>query len=56
MNATENLIRQQQRVRELVEPHLEGVMRIDGGSIQDALAQAGLRGRYVAASSGVARP
>ena len=48
MDATENMIRQQQRMRDLVESHLDGVMRFDGQSIPDALLRAGLRGRYVA--------
>jgi len=48
MDATENLIRQQQLMRELVEPHLEGVMRLEGRSVHDVLGQAGLRGRYLA--------
>src|SRR6266567_2012876 len=37
MDATENLIRQQQLMRELVEPHLEGVMRLEGRSVHDVL-------------------
>jgi dTMP kinase len=48
MDATENMIRQQQRMRELVKPHLDSVMRFDGQSLPDALLRAGLRGRYVA--------
>jgi dTMP kinase len=47
MDATENLIRQQQRMRELVEPCLEGVRRVEGGSVHDILDRAGLRGRYL---------
>ena len=47
MDATENLIRQQQQIRKLVEPHLGGVMRLDGQSLSDALVNAGLRGRYL---------
>ena len=47
IDATENLIRQQQRMRQLVEPHLSGVMRMDGQSLSDALVKAGLRGRYL---------
>jgi dTMP kinase len=51
MDATENLIRQQQRMRELVEQHLDGVMRVEGRDLHDALAKAGLRGRYLAGRS-----
>jgi dTMP kinase len=47
MDATENLIRQQQRMRKMVEPHLDGVMRLEGQSLSDALVNAGLRGRYL---------
>jgi dTMP kinase len=47
MDATENLIRQQQRMRQLVEPLLERVPRIEGGGVPDALARTGLRGRYL---------
>ena len=47
MDATQNLIRQQQQMRQLLEPHLDGVMRLDGQSLSDALVKAGLRGRYV---------
>ena len=47
MNATETLVKQQKDMRELVTPHLKGVMRADGGSIRDALSQEGLLGRYL---------
>jgi dTMP kinase len=47
IDATENLIRQQQRMRELVRPHLEGVMRFDGGGVSKVLQEEGLLGRYL---------
>ena len=47
MNATDTLVRQQKQMRELVMPHLKGVMRADGGSIRDTLKEQGLRGRYL---------
>ncbi len=47
MNATDTLVRQQKQMRELVTPHLKGVMRADGGSIRDALKEQGLLGRYL---------
>jgi dTMP kinase len=47
MNATDTLVRQQKQMRELVTPHLKGVMRADGGSIRDALKEEGLLGRYL---------
>jgi dTMP kinase len=47
IDATENLIRQQQRMRDLVRPHLKGVMRFDGGGVNQVLQQEGLLGRYL---------
>ena len=47
MNATDTLVRQQKQMRELVKPHLKGVMRADRGSIRDALKEQGLAGRYL---------
>jgi dTMP kinase len=47
VDATQNLIRQQQMMRELVRPHLEGVMRFDGGGVNQVLQQEGLLGRYL---------
>jgi dTMP kinase len=47
IDATETLVRQQQRVREMVAPHLEGVMRLDRGNLQEALHRARLLGRYL---------
>jgi dTMP kinase len=47
MNATDTLVRQQKQMRELVTPHLKGVMRADGGGIRDALKEEGLLGRYL---------
>jgi dTMP kinase len=52
MDATDNLIRQQQEMRLMVEPYLEGVARVEGGSVGDVLAQTSLRGRYLADRTG----
>jgi dTMP kinase len=52
MDATETLIRQQQRMRDLVRPHLSGVMRFDGGEIHQALRDADLLGRYLSDKPG----
>jgi len=52
MDATDPLIRQQQRMRDLVRPHLSGVMRFDGGEIHQALRDADLLGRYLGERSG----
>jgi len=47
IKATEHLIKQQQRMRELVRPHLQDALRIDSGSVHAALSQTGLLGRYL---------
>ena len=47
MDATEPLVVQQRKMRELVKPYLEGVIRADAGSIHDALRESGLQGRYL---------
>jgi len=47
MDATEPLVVQQRKMREIVKPHLAGVKRADAGGIQDALREAGLQGRYL---------
>ena len=47
IDATGTLVRQQQQIRALVAPHLEGVRRVEGGDVQEALRAAGLSGRYV---------
>ena len=55
MDATDNLIRQQHEMRQLVRPHLDGVVRIDEAGVRDALRETGLIGRYLvgrAASGG----
>lgn len=47
IDATETLVRQQQEIRALVAPHLQGVRRVEGGDVREALRDAGLSGRYV---------
>jgi len=47
MDATAPLTQQQHQMRAIVRPHLEGVMR-QNGSLNRALAEAGLHGRYLA--------
>ena len=56
MDATDNLIRQQQHMRRLVEPHLDGVQKVEGASISEALTQMALRGRYVRDRTGGVGP
>ncbi len=51
INATRPLITQQRRMRQIVKPFLEGVVRDDGPGIGGALLQAGLKGRYLAEAS-----
>jgi dTMP kinase len=47
MDAMASLVQQQQQMRAVVEPHLEGVMRAESGTVYDALRHAGLHGRYL---------
>ena len=47
IDARDTLIHQQQLMRELVRPHLEGVARAHVGGVQHALRDAGLLGRYL---------
>jgi dTMP kinase len=47
IDATENIIVQQRRVRDLVRPFLEGEPRSSGCTTQEALREAGLVGRYL---------
>ena len=47
MDATDSLVSQQQLMRELVRPHLEGVARTSGAGLGDALKVAGLMGHYL---------
>lgn len=47
VDATEHLIRQQQRMRDLVQPYLEGMLRIDRTELHAALTKTGLIGRYL---------
>jgi dTMP kinase len=47
IDATENLIRQQQLMREMVAPHLESVMKVPNGGLGRALSDGSLKGRYL---------
>ena len=47
MDATRPLVAQQKKMREVVRPHLKGVRRVDAGSVQEALRESGLVGRYL---------
>lgn len=48
IDATAPLVQQQQHMRHLVAPHLDGAMRADNGHLTDAINHWGLRGRYLA--------
>lgn len=48
IDATGTLVNQQEQMRALVRPHLEGAMRAEDSGLQDALAATGLSGRYLA--------
>ena len=52
MDATESLVRQQQRMREIVRPHLEGAMRLPQPRTEDTLHVAGLLGHRQAEGRG----
>jgi len=56
MDATESLVQQQQRMREIVRPHLEGAMRQPNPSPEDALRVAGLLGHQQAERQGALGP
>jgi dTMP kinase len=47
VDATDTLVNQQQRIRNLVRPELEGVMRTDPTVVARALAAMGLVGQYL---------
>ena len=47
IDATQPIHKQQQMVRQLVEPLLAGVMRMPSHSVTDALVSSGLTGRYI---------
>ncbi len=56
MDATETLVRQQQHMRELVRPHLEGAMKQPNPAPEDPLHVAGLLGHRQAERKGVLEP
>ena len=53
MDATESLVQQQQRMREIVRPYLDGAMRQPNPAPEDPLRVAGLLGHRQAERSGV---
>src|SRR6266571_7551499 len=56
MDATESLVQQQQRMREIVRPHLDGAMRQPNPLPEDPLRVAGLLGHRQAERTGVLEP
>jgi dTMP kinase len=56
MDANETLVRQQQLMREMVRPHLEGAMRQPNPAPEDPLRVAGLLGHHQAERTGVLEP
>ena len=48
IDATDTLVNQQEQMRALVRPHLDGAMRAEDSGLQEALAATGLSGRYLA--------
>jgi dTMP kinase len=55
VDATDTLVNQQQRMRSLVQPTLDGVMRADATVVAHALSAYGLVGRYLNGGGGAAR-
>jgi hypothetical protein len=53
MDATETLVQQQQRMREIVRPHLDGAMRRPNPAPVDPLHVAGFLGHQQAEREGV---
>lgn len=47
VDATQSLVAQQQLVRQIVRPYLDGAIRIEKTGIQTALKEQGLSGRYL---------
>jgi dTMP kinase len=56
MDATESLVRQQQRMREVVRPYLNGAMRLPNPTPAEPLRAAGLLGHLQSESKGLAEP
>ena len=56
VDATESLVQQQQRMREIVRPHLDGAMRQPNPAPVDPLHVAGLLGHHHAERRGVLEP
>ena len=56
VDATESLVQQQQRMREIVRPHLDGAMRQPNPTPVDPLHVAGLLGHHHAERRGVLEP
>lgn len=51
MDATESLVQQQQRMRQMVQPHLKDALRSNTDGLSRAVKSAGLSGRYIPAVS-----
>ncbi|MPZ97949.1 MAG: dTMP kinase [Dehalococcoidia bacterium] len=47
IDATQTLVKQQQQMREIVQPHLADIERVEGGDLAEVLRHSGLRGRYL---------
>jgi dTMP kinase len=56
MDATESLVQQQQRMREIVRPHLDGAMRLPNPPVADAWQVASLLGHSQAERTGRLEP
>jgi dTMP kinase len=47
INATQPLVQQQARMRQLVKPHLRGALKVEHSPWREVLAREGLHGRYL---------
>ena len=52
VDATQSLVRQQARVRRLVQPHLKGALKVEHRPWREVLAKEGLHGRYLSTGPG----
>ena len=52
VDATQSLVRQQARVRRLVQPLLKGALRVEHRPWREVLAKEGLHGRYLTSGPG----
>jgi len=52
IDATQPLVRQQARVRRLIQPHLKGALKVEHRPWREVLAKEGLHGSYLSTGPG----